>query len=279
MKTVKKLVFYRSFSGTVHSHKKSFKKGFSLIELVLAIVIVAITLASLPKIVSQTQKSNELAIKQELTYSAKTLMGRIISMPWDSTALKTMCENDGRTCNSEAAVETYLRKKKGNIRIPIYNAIPLNGINGVRSRPGSLIAYGSGFDKQNRIIDRNKIYTPGHNSYGFNSGRNDIDDFEGSIIPNITEEDKLVLKEDFISDMRFDTEVRYVADFTNFSPSDKGRPINSGTPTNIKRIKITVEDTAEAAGTGEYRSTMYFYAPNIGMNKPMVTKYERRNVR
>ena len=43
MKTVKKMVFYRSFSGTAPGQKKSFKKGFSLIELVLAIVVVAIT--------------------------------------------------------------------------------------------------------------------------------------------------------------------------------------------------------------------------------------------
>lgn len=270
MKIVKKMVFYGSFSGTAPNQKKSFKKGFSLIELVLAIVVVAITLAALPNIVAQTQKSNELAIKQELTYSAKTLMGRIISMPWDSTAFRTMCEDDGRTCNSEAAVETYLREKRGNIRIPIYNAIPLNGVNGARSRPGSLIADGSGFDKQNRIIDRNKIYRPGHNSYGFNRQRNDIDDFDGSLITR----NKKASNEDFISDMRFDTEVRYVNDSANFSLSDKGSRINGGIPTNIKRIKVTVEDTAEAAGTGEYKSTMYFYAPNIGMNKPMTTEYK-----
>ena len=92
MKTVKKLVFYRSFGGINHSQKAPLKKGFSLIELVLAIVIVAITLTALPKIVTQTQKSNELAIKQELTYNAKTLMSRIISMPWDSRAFKTMCD-------------------------------------------------------------------------------------------------------------------------------------------------------------------------------------------
>lgn len=197
-------------------------------------------------------------------------MGRIISMPWDSTAFKNMCEDEGRTCNSEAAVESYLKGKGGNIRIPIYNDVALNNIKGAKSRPGSLIAAGRGYSEQNRIIDRSKIYTPGHNSYGFNKQRNDIDDFEGSIITK----NRKASNEDFISDMRFDTEVRYVTDSTKFLPSDKGRPINGGTPTNIKRIKITVEDTAEAAGTGEYRSTMYFYAPNIGMNKPMITKYK-----
>ncbi|MCZ6150614.1 type II secretion system protein [Campylobacter ureolyticus] len=276
MKTVKKMVFCRSFDSIAHSQKKSFKKGFSLIELVLAIVIVAITLASLPKIVSQTQKSNELAIKQELTYSAKTLMGRIVSMPWDSTALRTMCENDGRICDSNGTIRSYLRNK--NIRIPIYNSVPLNGRSGPGSRPGSLIANNNAYVNQNRIssADRSKTYTPGDNSYGFNDGGNDIDDFRGTLATR----NEQVSNEDFISDMLFVTEVDYVSGTISggttlsFSTSDKGSPINGGVPTNIKRVKVTVEDTAGDPGTGEYRSTMYFYAPNIGMNKPMVMSYK-----
>lgn len=276
MKTVKKLVFYRSFGGITHVKKRSLKKGFSLIELVLAIVIVAITLASLPKIVSQTQKSNELAIKQELTYSAKTLMGRIVSMPWDSTALRAMCENDGRICDSNGTIRSYLRNK--NIRIPIYNSVPLNGRSGPRSRPGSLIANNNAYVNQNRIssADRSKTYTPGDNSYGFNDGGNDIDDFRGTLATR----NEQVSNEDFISDMLFVTEVDYVSGTTSggttlsFSTSDKGSLINGGVPTNIKRVKVTVEDTAGNPGTGEYRSTMYFYAPNIGMNKPMVMSYK-----
>ncbi|GKH61001.1 hypothetical protein CE91St25_13370 [Campylobacter ureolyticus] len=262
MKTVKKLVFYRSFGGITHVKKRSLKKGFSLIELVLAIVIVAIALASLPKIVSQTQKSNELAIKQELTYSAKTLMGRIVSMPWDSTALKTMREDRGRTF----------------VRIPIYNSVPLNGRSGPGSRLGSLIAYNPAYVNQNRIsdADRTKTYTPGDTSLGFNE-RNDIDDFRG---PPLATRNEQVSNEDFISDMLFVTEVDYVSGTTSggttlsFSTSEKGSPIDGGVPTNIKRVKVTVEDTAGDPGTGEYRSTMYFYAPNIGMNKPMVMTYE-----
>lgn len=277
MKTVKKLVFYRSFGGTTHSQKAPLKKGFSLIELVLAIVIVAITLASLPKIVSQTQKSNELAIKQELTYSAKTLMGRIVSMPWDSTALKDICENNrgvtSSSCDNDD-IKSYLRGKK--IRIPIYNSVPLNGRSGPGSRPGSLIAKNS-YANLNRISDedKTKTYTPGDNSFGFND-KNDIDDFNGTL----RTKNKQVSNEDFISDMLFVTEVDYVSDTASggttlkFSPSDTGRPIDGGVPTNIKRVKVTVEDTAGNPGTGEYRSTMYFYAPNIGMNKPAVTKYK-----
>ena len=272
MKTVKKVVFCRSFDSIAHSQKKSFKKGFSLIELVLAIVVVAITLAALPNIVAQTQKSNELAIKQELTYSAKTLMGRIISMPWDSTSLKAMCENDrGVTSCSNSDIKSYLRANR-NIRIPIYNS------NGLGNRPGSLIADNHGYVNQNRIseADRTRTYTPGNNSYGFNDDKNDIDDFRGTLRTRNEE----ASNEDFISDMLFVTEVDYVSGTTTggttleFSPSGTGNSIDGGTPTNIKRVKVTVEDTDGNPGTGEYRSTMYFYAPNIGMNKPMVMDYK-----
>ncbi len=264
MKTVKKLVFYGSFSSIIHAKKRSLKKGFSLIELVLAIVVVAIALAALPKIVSQTQKSNELAIKQELTYSAKTLMGRIISMPWDSTAFKTMCEQDrGGTCNKDD-IKSYLRSN-GNSRIPIYNSIELNGKSGSKSRPGSLIA-GAGsniYTYGNRISNSNKevIYTPGDNSYGFNDNKNDIDDFR---LVSFKSKNEQASNEDFISDMTFVTDVAYV---TKFSHDDQySTPIN-GKPTNVKRVKVTVKDT------DGYSSTLYFYAPNIGMNQPLAMKY------
>lgn len=42
------------------------KKGFTLLELVLTIVVMAIGIAALPRIVIMSQQSNEMALKQEL---------------------------------------------------------------------------------------------------------------------------------------------------------------------------------------------------------------------
>lgn len=264
MKIVKKMVFYGSFSGTAPNQKKSFKKGFSLIELVLAIVVVAITLASLPKIVSQTQKSNELAIKQELTYNAKTLMSRIISMPWDSRAFKTMCdEYYKKSCNG-ADVENYL-KKRNSISVPVYNAIVLNR---TTQRPGSLVAEGKIYSVGNRIHNHEKTYAPSTSfgeSYGFNDSTqgepNDVDDFDGK---NFESSAKDPGNEDFISDkIIFTSYVDYTTSLTDKSTATK----NKIRPENVKRIIVNVSD-----GEG-YQTNMYFYAPNIGVSRPAYMDY------
>ncbi|MDU7070184.1 type II secretion system protein [Campylobacter ureolyticus] len=262
MKTVKKMVFYRSFSDTAHSQKKSFKKGFSLIELVLAIVVVAITLAALPSIVAQTQKSNELAIKQELTYSAKTLMGRIISMPWDSTAFKTKCDEYYSKRCDPTDTENYL-KKRDSISIPVYNGIDLNGTS--KKRPGSLVAKNL-YSVGNRIHDHTKEYNPSTSfkidSYGFNPiGQNDIDDFDGE---DFTSNASNPGNEDFISEtITFTTQVDYTRDLTD----KKTTTTNKTHPENIKRIIVNVND-----GEG-YETNMYFYAPNIGVSRPAYMDY------
>lgn len=263
MKTVKKMVFCRSFDSIAHSQKKSFKKGFSLIELVLAIVVVAITLAALPNIVAQTQKSNELAIKQELTYNAKTLMSRIISMPWDSKAFKTMCdEYYKKSCNG-ADVENYL-KNRNSISVPVYNAIDLNG---TTQRPGSLVAEGKIYSVGNRIHNH-KTYAPSTSfteSYGFNNPTqgepNDMDDFDGK---NFESSAKDPGNEDFISDkIIFTSYVDYTTSLTDKSTATK----NKIRPENVKRIIVNVSD-----GEG-YQTNMYFYAPNIGVSRPAYMDY------
>ena len=263
MKTVKKLVFYRSFGGITHVKKRSLKKGFSLIELVLAIVIVAITLTALPKIVTQTQKSNELAIKQELTYNAKTLMSRIISMPWDSRAFKTMCdEYYKKSCNG-ADVENYL-KKRNSISVPVYNAIVLNR---TTQRPGSLVAEGKIYSVGNRIHNHEKTYAPSISfteSYGFNDPTqgepNDMDDFDNKNF----ESSAKVGNEDFISDkIIFTSYVDYTTSLTDKSTATK----NKIRPENVKRIIVNVSD-----GEG-YQTNMYFYAPNIGVSRPAYMDY------
>ncbi|RKV92160.1 MAG: type II secretion system protein, partial [Campylobacter sp.] len=53
------------------------KKGFTLIELIFTIVILAITTMAIPRIVAQTTELNALAIKEELVYNAKAFMSRI----------------------------------------------------------------------------------------------------------------------------------------------------------------------------------------------------------
>ncbi len=62
------------------------KKAFSLIEVVFAIVIVAISLMSVPMLLKQSSKANENSIIQESILAASTQMGNILSYAWDGAS-------------------------------------------------------------------------------------------------------------------------------------------------------------------------------------------------
>ncbi|WP_033915582.1 type IV pilus modification PilV family protein [Campylobacter sputorum] len=64
------------------------KKAFSIIEVVLAIVIMGLTMVAVPTIISQSTISNLYALKQEAILSAKMQMHLMFSMPWDSNSMK-----------------------------------------------------------------------------------------------------------------------------------------------------------------------------------------------
>ena len=59
------------------------RKGFTFIELVLAIVVMSIALMSVPLILSQTSKSDQFNLNQEVLLASFTKMQNILSYPWD----------------------------------------------------------------------------------------------------------------------------------------------------------------------------------------------------
>lgn len=59
------------------------RSGFSLIELILAIVIIAISVMTIPLMLSQSVKSSSFALTQESILAARTKMGNILSYEWD----------------------------------------------------------------------------------------------------------------------------------------------------------------------------------------------------
>ncbi len=61
------------------------KKGFSLIELVLAIVIMGLTMAAVPKIFSTVSDNNKMALIQETVMDAKTRLAIISTAAWSCT--------------------------------------------------------------------------------------------------------------------------------------------------------------------------------------------------
>ena len=60
------------------------KRAFSLIELLLAIVIVGVAVAALPFIATSTGKANAQAVVSEVVTSSRIFIDNILSEPWNS---------------------------------------------------------------------------------------------------------------------------------------------------------------------------------------------------
>ena len=62
------------------------RRGISLIELVLAIVVIAISVMSVPMMLQQGAKSDTFSMMQEAILAARTKMGNVLSYQWDDNA-------------------------------------------------------------------------------------------------------------------------------------------------------------------------------------------------
>lgn len=58
------------------------KRGFSLIELILSIVIVGISVISIPKVLSQTTSNNQRGLMQQSVMDTKTRMALVLKSPY-----------------------------------------------------------------------------------------------------------------------------------------------------------------------------------------------------
>lgn len=64
------------------------KRGFSLIELILSIVVVAVVSTSIPLVLKTTSELNQKAVTQESLMNAKTYMGLILKAPFSDKIVK-----------------------------------------------------------------------------------------------------------------------------------------------------------------------------------------------
>ncbi|CZE47615.1 type II secretion system protein [Campylobacter geochelonis] len=245
------------------------KRGFSLIELIFAIVIIGISVAALPRIIQQTQQSNEFALKQELTLNAKTMMGSILKEPWDSSALKQECDNVGSTICSNIKLYPWTT--------PIYN-IALGGTDGTRVGIVGLSGIGGRIDRNPDLGKNWQVANKAefkNKSYGRGS-KNDIDDYDNTsfiIGANAS-------AGDFLTQTRISIAVDYVnqtLETGNYRNSnditinlDSTNTTESTTPTNIKRIIVTATDVNNPNPSHSISLTTYSF--NIG-NAPAV--YQR----
>ena len=232
------------------------KKGFTLIELIFTIVILAITTMAIPRIVAQTTELNALAIKEELVYNAKAFMSRVSKAQWDSAyAADASCGGDASCMD----------------RILTVNP-PADGAPEVR--PGILNeASRRGISSQAPATKRQF----GRNGISFGGGRyNDIDDYDqfttditvGNLVGSSS-------RGDFILNTRINVDVDYVAEpftaaqyatGTDISGVLSDQPSN-GAVTNIKMVSVAATDLNDAvARDGAAKSVVLkAFLSNIGV--------------
>ena len=232
------------------------KKGFTLIELIFTIVILAITTMAIPRIVAQTTELNALAIKEELVYNAKAFMSRISKAQWDSAyAADASCGGDA-SCMRRILTVNPPSDGAPEVRPGILNEASRRGISA--QAPATKRQFG-------------------RNGISFGGGRyNDIDDFDqfttditvGNLVGSSS-------RGDFILNTRINVDVDYVAEpfsaaeyasGTDISGVLSDRPSNDAV-TNIKMVRVAATDLNDAvAKDGTAKSVVLkAFLSNIGV--------------
>jgi len=220
------------------------KKGFSLIEVVFAIVIISISLMSVPMLLKQSSKSDEFSIMQEAILATSTKMGNILSYPWDS-----------RSYDSTNAILRTLDIHNGDSE--------LNRVTGSRDsnlRRGHIYQ-----DKRRKFFDFTSVgrVYPNHS---IGATANSINYFHGKSV-SIGGSDAYDYKD---ANMNMASSVFYVSDVANYSQRHIVSSVNTTTinnimgvrDTNIKMVQITTNSPKL-----NHNLTLRCYTCNIGQSK------------
>ena len=99
------------------------KRGFSLIELILSIIVVAIISISIPLVLKTTSELNQKAITQESLMNAKTYIGLILKAPFSNRIIKA----SNVSASAETAYFFPIILKPGDQRNKFYKINKITG--------------------------------------------------------------------------------------------------------------------------------------------------------
>jgi len=229
------------------------KKGFSLIEVVFAIVIISISMMSIPMLLSQADKSNTFSLIQETILAGKSKMGNILSYRWDDNSydsiyklLRVLTVANGH--NDFKRVSTLpLKTRDNNLRIGhIYQ------------------------DKRRRFHDELNITSP-TGTYT-HANKLSIDDFHAETITKLVSSGTYDGKFDYKdSNITMTSNIYYIDDNTVSYKNNKNItfnlvpntsfPITSAHTTNIKMIELSI-----TTGKMDQTFVLRSFSTNIGQS-------------
>lgn len=214
------------------------RKAASMLEMVIAIVVMGIAVSALPLILTQSQNSHALALQQEAILATKAKLGYILAYEWDA--------------NSYDANASISRVLDTTASTAAHDAFDVNSTS--TRRVGHINA-----DKRRRLFDVGHAQKNAINL--IDNGYTDIDDFNAkdeniTITPN---------NEDYIFTINLHSNVTYIDDGigsgTNYDSNVTAFTFDKDTyttnPTNIKMVTVTT--------TGNNMNiVMRAFASNIG---------------
>ena len=230
--------------------KELFRPGVAMLELIFAIVVIAIVLMSAPMLVSTATKSSNVAIQQESINEAATQLNIILGYHWD--------END--------TDENYID--------PVLHVT--NGDTNLSEIPGTGRRLGTPIESQRAFVREDGRSFFASNILGSEGGdRDDIDDFNGTtslreIQPSAgnnyieTTTVNIATTVNYISDAPVATSGTYANPGADnkllFVPDLAGTAVAS---TNIKRITVTLTSTSGEADLNK-TIVLHAFSCNIG---------------
>ncbi|EJP75571.1 MULTISPECIES: type II secretion system protein [Campylobacter] len=216
------------------------RRGFSLIELILSIVIVAIVSLSLPLVMKLTSQTNAKAMTQESIMNAKTYMSLILKAPFSKETVKTS--------NGALSPRVY---EGGDIDEPtFYEKFGLNG-------DGRRIFY--------NLTTRGNIDKPpttGNNEEYIS--KKSIDDFATKELTINYDKDKgIKLKRDYVVKSQYSVKV-----------NDGSNTFKGASNNDIKEVVIQAISYGESQGI-KTDVTIRGFVANIGDSGFLITKVWR----
>lgn len=218
------------------------RRGASLLELVIAIVVMGIAVMALPLMLERVQRNNEFAMQQEGILAARTYIGDILTFPWDENSY------DGDTV-------AVLDVAGGDNE--------LDRIAGTPRRVGHIES-----DRRRKLFTANTPTTvPGALGQDAGDG-DDLDDFDNTVnLVGAGAGDEALVGLDYKFDINMTIATSYVTDTADYSQQNMtganafifvDDSIVPATSTNIKMLTLNIQ------GQGITPFTLRAYSSNIG---------------
>jgi len=203
----------------------------SMIELVFAIVIMGISVMSLPLVLTQVQNNDAFTMRQEAILAAKEAIGDILTYQWDEHSYDSTA---GRSFVLDTTHADPELSRDGN----------------TTQRVGHVNA-----NYRRKLFDTSVLFANrSASAIGADGGNlDDIDDFDGQVSNVNLSAEAAGTGLDYVLSVNLKSDITYATDTGTYSNQTLNdfvfNPVAQAATTNIKAITVTVRDANDANKT------------------------------